>query len=313
MRNFVIVMLIGVVVISLFNRRELMMQYMILTGSGAPPALLEPQDEGPGVMWADEYFTVEPIGLGTYAIGEPRYLQQNYSYLIEGTNRALLFDAGPGIRDIRATAEALTDKPITFLASHFHYDHVGNEVTFDHIAVVDLPELRERAKDGQLTLTDMEHLGGAEGFDAPTWQVDQWWAPGSQIQLGGRSLWLLYTPGHTTDSISLWDEANGMLFSGDYIYPGPLYGFLPNSTMRDYLATARTLTEMMPPDTRIYGAHRTQPPGAPLLERQDLVDLRRALEGIQNETIAGQGFYPQSFAVNKRMVMLAEPRVLQRW
>ena len=71
--------------------------------------------------WLANYFTIEHLAPGTYAIGEPRYYQQNYSYLIIGEERALLFDAGPGIRDIRKTAELLTKKPIVFLPSHFHY------------------------------------------------------------------------------------------------------------------------------------------------------------------------------------------------
>ncbi len=34
----------------------------------------------------DDYFAVEDLGDGTFAIGEPRYYQQNYSYLIVGRN-----------------------------------------------------------------------------------------------------------------------------------------------------------------------------------------------------------------------------------
>ena len=49
----------------------------------------------------DDYFAVQDLGERTFAIGEPRYYQQNYSYLIVGTTRAVLFDSGTGTSDIR--------------------------------------------------------------------------------------------------------------------------------------------------------------------------------------------------------------------
>ena len=92
---------------------------------GEPPPLLEPMDELPTTVRPDDYFTIDEIAPNTFAIGEPRYYQQNYSYLVVGNKKALLFDAGPGIRNIREIAESLTDLPIVFLPSHFHFDHVG--------------------------------------------------------------------------------------------------------------------------------------------------------------------------------------------
>lgn len=307
-------LLAGLLVWGFVERRTLVMYAFAAAGPGEPPELLPATDEGPTARWIEDYFTVELVAPDTFAIGEPRYAQQNYSYLIIGDDRALLFDAGPGIRDIRAVAESLTDRPIVFLPSHFHYDHVGNEITFDQIAVVDLPHIRDRVgKDGALTLETMEHLGMAEGMAAPTWQVDHWWAPGTEVDLGGRTLELLYTPGHTTDSISLLDAENGILFSGDYLYPGDLYGFLPNSSMGDYLSVADTLLDQLDEATIFLGAHRVTPPGPPRLGFEDLSDLADGLVGIREGSIDGTGSYPEAFPINHRLVMLAEPRWLQRW
>ena len=55
---------------------------------GAPPPLMAPTDEGPGVNWVDDYYTVEEIAPDTFAIGEPRYQQQNFNYLIIGNDEA---------------------------------------------------------------------------------------------------------------------------------------------------------------------------------------------------------------------------------
>jgi len=295
------------------ERRTVAFKVMAMTGPGEPPALLEKGEEGPLTRWHDDYFTVQEIAPDTFAIGEPRYAQQNYNYLIVGGERALLFDAGPGIRDVRQVAESLTEKPIIFLPSHFHYDHVGNEISFEEIAVVDLPYVRERARGNRLTPTDNEHLGAFEGFSAPTWEVDHWLPVGAEVDLGDRSLILLHTPGHTYDSVSLLDRENGIVFSGDYLYPGELYAFLPGARMGDYLATAESLIAELPDDVVFFGAHRAEAPGAPVLTSADLADLNTGLKRIKTGETAGAGSYPQSFGINERLAILAEPRWLQNW
>lgn len=281
-------------------------------GDGHPPALLEATDEGSDARWFDDYFIVQAIDPRTFAIGEPRYHQQNFNYLIAGSERAILFDAGAGLRDIRPVVAALTDKPVTFVPSHFHFDHVGNEVTFERVAVADLPQLRAREDGGRLQLEWREHLGSSEGYAAPVLAVDEWLEPGGQIDLGGRTLRVLFTPGHTDDSISLLDESAGYLFSGDFIYPGPLYAFLPNSNMGDYLQGARTVLAAVE-EARVFGAHRDYPPGVPEQSLDDVRDLQRALEALRAGTLDGEGFYPVYYFVSPTMELLAEPAWLQDW
>jgi glyoxylase-like metal-dependent hydrolase (beta-lactamase superfamily II) len=302
---------VGALVALAVPKRHLILAYGIAI-RGAP-ALTEPLDEGPDVRWYDDYFTVQALDERTFAIGEPRYHQQNYSYLIVGAERAVLFDAGPGQRDIRPVAQSLTDRPITFIPSHFHYDHVGNEITFDDVAVVDLPYLRARARDSRLQLSFAEHLGVAERIEAPTLLVDEWLAPGSRISLGNRALQVLYTPGHTEDSISLVDLESDDLFTGDFIYPGPLFAFLPNSGMGDYLQGADTVLGAVRANARIFGAHRVAPPGAPELAIEDVEDLESALRAIRAGELQGRGVYPVVYRVNARLELYAEPRWLQNW
>ncbi len=312
-RWLLLVVISAVITWAFVERRTLLMEGFALVSPGEPPPLLDKPADEPDVYWHDDYFTVQEIAPHTFAIGEPRYAQQNFNYLIVGEERAILFDAGPGIRDIREVAQALTDKPIVFLPSHFHYDHVGNKNTFDEIAVVDLPVVRGRADGDQLDVGRMEHLGSIEGFAAPTWNIDYWWEVGSEIDLGQRSLTLLHTPGHTTDSVSLWDSGNNLIFTGDYLYLSQLYAFGPSARMGDYLSTSQTLLSLLPDDILIYGAHRGGPPGVPELLYTDLTDLNRSLVDIRSGAIKGEGFYPQVFYVNDRVAIIAEPRWLQQW
>lgn len=312
MRRALITLLLVVALGALAVAKRHYILVYALAARGAP-GLSDPLDEGPGVRWHDDYFTVQALDDRTFAIGEPRYAQQNYSYLIVGGERAVLFDAGPGLRDIRSVARSLTDRPITFIPSHFHYDHVGNRITFEHVAVIDLPYLRARAPDNRLQLRFAEHLGVAERLDAPALLVDEWLAPGSELSLGGRTLRVLYTPGHTEDSTSLLDLESGDLFSGDFIYPGPLYAFLPNSGMGDYLQGAQTVLAAAPADARIFGAHRVAPPGVPELAVNDVEDLQTTLRAIHDDRLRGKGVYPVTYRINARLELLAEPSWLQNW
>ena len=277
------------------------------------PDLLEPKDEGDEVRWFDDYYTIQKIDERTFAIGEPRYYQLNFNYLIIGDTRAVIFDAGTGQRDIRRVVESLTSLPITFIPSHLHYDHIGNEVIFEKTALVDLPHLRKRAIENKLPLTRYEHLGEVEGYPLPEIKVSEWLAPNETIDLGGRLLMVLYTPGHTEDSISLFDKESGYLFSGDFLYPGELYGFLPNSNMGDYLQGAETIESLGEIRLRVFGAHRDDTMGMPELNLENVIRLRDALKDIHSGKLKPNGIYPVSYKVDERVELLSEPKWLQDW
>jgi hydroxyacylglutathione hydrolase len=76
----------------------------------------------PNVRWFDDWYVIDEIAPGLYGIGEPKYHQTNWNYLIVGGERALLFDTGPGLRDISPVVASLTDRPVTALLSHLHFD-----------------------------------------------------------------------------------------------------------------------------------------------------------------------------------------------
>jgi hydroxyacylglutathione hydrolase len=250
--------------------------------------------------WVDDYFLVETLDPTTFAIGEPRYYQGNYSYLILGTRRAILFDAGTGLRDIVPVVRSLTNLPVTVIPSHLHFDHVGALGRFDKTAVIDAPALRARARDSRLTLEWYEFLGFADRLATPTFRVDEWLAPDSSIDLGGRQLRVLATPGHTPTSVSLNDENRHQLFAGDFIYPGELYVFLPGASRSAYLATTTRLLSTIDPATQIFAAHMQDSPApvqAPALKVADLLALQSALTAIEKGTLPAGGFYPRIYPV----------------
>jgi glyoxylase-like metal-dependent hydrolase (beta-lactamase superfamily II) len=272
-----------------------------------PPPLAPPPILRAGLVWHDDYYSVERLDESTFAIGEPRYAQQNVSFLIVGSERAVVFDAGPGLRELAPVVARLTELPVTFVPSHLHYDHVGGARGFERVALIDLPELRAQAPDGVLRPRFAQHLGALEGIEARPIEVDEWWPPGSVVDLGGRALEVWHTPGHTPESASLVDRARGLLFAGDFLYPGDLYAFLPGSSLADYLWTAERLARALPGDAAIHGGHGTDlATSAPVLATRDLLDLKRALEEIRGGRRAGSGWFPRAYAVNERVTLLAD-------
>jgi len=244
-------------------------------------------DEGVGTEWFDDYYTIFRIDDRTFAIGETRYWQNNFNYLIIGDEQAILFDAGPGLRDIRPVVASLTSLPVLFIPSHLHYDHIGNSVTFERVGIIDVPHLRNRAAGNRLVPEELEHYGGAEDIDAPTLHITDWLVPGSNVQLGGRVIDIVYTPGHTADSVSLVDAVSGYAFTGDFFVPHTNGVFFYGGKVGDYFQGISSLLSVATDETRVFGAHRpiytdeSPPLGIPETSMQDLQDMEDALLAIR--------------------------------
>ena len=276
--------------------------------AGAPPlAAQETVALGAQEVWAGDFYTVERLDAQTFAISEPRYFRDVYSYLIVGDREALLIDSGSPLRDISPIVAQLTDKPVSVIATHLHFDHVGNHTRFAQVLMPDLSYLRARTHDGKFVPDALEHLGQVEGYDISGWDVGGWWSVGGDLDLGGRSLTLLTTPGHTPDSISIWDETSKRLFMGDYAGDGEIYAFLPNSSLGAYLETTERLLAELPPETLLFAAHGgAETRAAPSVGMRNLVDLRDGLLAMRDDRLAGTGFWPRAYPINRNTYVLAD-------
>ena len=86
---------------------------------------------------SDPWFEVYKPAPNVFAIYEPHQAEETIGYLIVGEKRALLFDTGMGISDIKKVTAELTKLPIIVLNSHTHDDHVGGNWQFDTIYGMD--------------------------------------------------------------------------------------------------------------------------------------------------------------------------------
>jgi glyoxylase-like metal-dependent hydrolase (beta-lactamase superfamily II) len=158
-------------------------------------------------------------------------------YVLEGEDRALVIDAGTRIPRLYQTVRKLTDKPVTLALTHGHGDHVGGAFGFPevwlHPADTALLGSRRQAYQGELKyLTD-----------------------GQVLDLGGRKVEVLCTPGHTSGSVTFFDKDHGYGFSGDAFGSTNLLLFA--GTFRGLIGTIdRTLDYMQANGiTKLYPGH----------------------------------------------------------
>ena len=271
------------------------------------------------VLPSDPWFEVYKVAPGVFAIYEPHQAEEVISYLIVGHKQALLFDTGMGMGDIRKVTARLTSRPVVVLNSHTHDDHVGGNWQFSFVYGMDTDFTRTNAKgsreDAQAEITADQLCGELpKGFDPKTyatkpWKTSHFIHDGFKINLGGRTLEVISTPGHTPDAISLLDSANGLLFTGDTYYPAPIWLFRPETDLDAYVASVKRLAALAPQVKTVLGAHNipvASPDVLPKLVvaiqtvREGKVPPGKSEDGKTLYTIDGITFLMKSGAVGTR-------------
>jgi hydroxyacylglutathione hydrolase len=113
--------------------------------------------------------------------------------------------------------------------------------------------------------------------------VGRWVRPGQVIEVGSRRLEVLHTPGHSPDSVSLWEPDRNRLYAADFIYRGALYAQTPGASLTQYLETCRQLIDMTPQSAEIVCAHGRPEMASMTCQssgRDDLADLQEVLSAL---------------------------------
>jgi len=148
------------------------------------------------VVYEDDEVVFRQLDEHTW-IGNGHRTYNESLYLVEGNDRAVLIDAGTRVPGLDKIVAGITSKPVTMILTHGHGDHVGGVGPFPEVWIgpADEQMLRnsQRRYQGQI-----KHL-----------------TDGETIDLGGRKLEVMFTPGHTSGSVTIFDKANHYGFSGD--------------------------------------------------------------------------------------------------
>ena len=137
-----------------------------------------------------------------------------FIYVLVGKNRILVLDTGD-IEDpsdfslyqtvLSALGQGVMEtRTILVIHSHSHGDHHRGDTQF--------------AGKPKVTMVKPTGEDVKSFFDFKEWPNDQ-----ASIELGGRTLIVIPTPGHQEEAITIYDPQTKWLLTGDTLYPGYIY------------------------------------------------------------------------------------------
>ncbi len=202
--------------------------------------------------------------------GNGKLMSNETLYLLEGEERAILIDAGTKIKNLDKIVAGITSKPVTLVATHVHPDHTGEPVNY-------FPEIYINAGD----MVNVKEM-------MPNYKGEiKYLKDGEIIDLGGREIEVIFTPGHTPGSTTFMDKAAGYGFSGDAFGSGNL---LLTTNFSTLLITCQRTHEYMVKNNiqKLYPGHymgknvETQKRVADMLQMsRDMLDGK--LQGEKND------------------------------
>ncbi len=229
------------------------------------------------------WFTIDKVDLNTHIISEYRHWEETHCYLIEGKEKCLLIDTGLGICDISEEVKKLTNKTVTAVATHIHWDHIGGHEYY--------PDFYAHEKElnwlnGEFPLT-MDVIRGMviercdlpENYDVNTYRFFQGTPTkilkdGDVINLGERKIIALHTPGHSPGHLCFWDPERGYLFTGDLVYKDTLFAYYPSTDPQAYLDSLEKISSL--PVKRVFPGHHSLD-----IQPEILIRMRNALRELK--------------------------------
>ena len=169
---------------------------------------------------------IHEISKDTYLINEFGLVNM---YVLAGSERSLVIDAGMGYCDLRAIVESLTDKPYDVVITHAHPDHAGMIHQFDRVYLneKEMPSLPWAAKTDfdldEFVRNNRLHVGNWEVWEVTEDMINRGTLDteilplneGDVFDLGNRKITAYACPGHTAGHMYFIDDGSRIAFTGD--------------------------------------------------------------------------------------------------
>lgn len=171
----------------------------------------------------------------------------------EIAKEAMIIDPAAEAEKIIEMIKILNTKVKYIYLTHCHADHIGATIKVQE-------ELGGKIliyRNGEKNLNDEKiNLSGIVGTNPIILEPDSKIDDNDTLHIGNLVLKVLYTPGHTDDSTSLYCEEYKMLFSGDTMFNGT-WGRtdLPTSDFNSIMNSISNKILTLPEDTIVYPGH----------------------------------------------------------
>lgn len=230
-----------------------------------------------------DWFTINRIDANTYIISEYRHWEETHCYLLNGSERSLLIDTGLGICDIYDEVRKLTGKPVTAVATHIHWDHIGGHKYFlDFYAHKnelnwlngEFPLSMEQIKAMVVDRCELPEDYDVSRYDFFQGTPVKVLEDSEIIDIGDRRIQVLHTPGHSPGHMCFWEKDRGYLFTGDLVYKDMLFAYYPSTDPEAYLVSLEKVSAL--PVKCVFPAHHSLD-----IQPEILIRMRGAFQQLQ--------------------------------
>ena len=187
------------------------------------------------------------------------YFEENcFFYIDDRTKHGFIIDPGAQGKELLALIRKNGWTIEKILLTHGHFDHIGGvDILRDALGI---PVLAHKRSDEYLLDARMN----LSALCGPPITVDNvvYLDDGDEVKLqtdSGTSLKVIYTPGHTTDSVIFYSEKDSVAFVGDTIFRGSIGNYqYPGGNAVDLQRSIINKIFSLPDDTILCSGHSEQ-------------------------------------------------------
>lgn len=183
--------------------------------------------------------------------------QENTYVIYDETKECIIIDAGCSTTDekneLMAFIAAHQLIPVRLINTHCHIDHIPGNGTMAATYNIGL-EYHEREEPVKQSAPDFAKMFGISVDQQPS--AKRYIQEGEIIAFGNTQLKVLFTPGHSPGSISLYNKKENYVIVGDVLFYESIGRYdLPGADGNTLMQSIQNQLLTLPDDTIVYNGH----------------------------------------------------------